>query len=252
MKPARVQIAAPAPVEGLGGPQQRVVERAQRGRRPGGRGQRPGVPVLPYGDGEPPGRRGGPSGHRLTGPGERGGGLGQGQRRGVLRVQPPLGGGTGVPPQPGSGERVLRVVEGGGERDAAGGGLVAPGGVEELGDGLVHRRYGRTLPVEPEVPGDRAGRRQREPQPEQPAGPAEVDDRTQSAVLRQRHPGPDRGGDEQLRTGSGRDGPDGTDATGDQSDEGEQHREGHGPHVLPAYVPTIIPTAPRARAPRSS
>ena len=156
-----VQIPAAAPVEGVGGVQQRVVEGAQRGRRTGGRGQRPGVRVLAYGGGEPSGPRGGPSGHGLLGPGERGRGLGEGQRGGVLGVQPPLGGRAGVPPQPGPGERVLGVVEGGGERDAAGDGVLGPRGVEQVGDGVVHRGDGVPFAVEPEVPGDGAGRGQR-------------------------------------------------------------------------------------------
>ena len=57
-------------------------------------------------------------------PGERGRRLGERQRGGVLRVQPPFGAGAGVPPQPGPGERVLRVVERGGQGDATCG---APG-----------------------------------------------------------------------------------------------------------------------------
>lgn len=207
--PAGVQVTAAALVEGVGGVQQGVVEGAQRGGGPGGRGQRPGVGVLPDGGGEPPGPGRRPFGQRLRGPGEGRRGLGEGQGGGVLGVQPPFGGGTGVTPQPRSGEGVLGVVEGRGERGAAGGGVLGPRRVEQVRDGVVHPGHRVPFTVEPEVAGHRAGRGQDEPQREQPSGPGEEGEGARPPGLRDRHPGADRRGDEQLRAAAGRDRPDG-------------------------------------------
>lgn len=242
-----MQVTAVALVEGLRGAQQGVIEGAQGGTRTVGGRQRPGVRVLPYGGGESPGRFGRPPGDGLPGPREGRRGLAERQRGGVLRVQPPLGGGGGVTPQPGPGEGVLRMVEGGGERDATGGGVVGPGGIEEVGDGVVHGGYGVPLAVEPEVAGDGAGGRKGEAQREQPPCPGEEGNRPQPPGLRDRHPGAHGGGDEHLRTRGGGDGPDGTDTAGEQPDAGEEKGERDRSDMVPGVGPDEEPAGPGER-----
>lgn len=224
--------------------EQGVVEGAQRGHDgcaagragpgagDGGRRERPGGSAGADRDGEPPWALRGPLRHGLARPGERGRGLGERQGGGVLRVQPPLGRGTGVPPQPGPVERVLRVVEGRGQRDAPPGRVGSAHGEQQPGDGVVHTADRVPLPVETVVAGVHRGRRQRQPQREQPAGPAEEEQRADPARFGQRHPGPDRGGDQKLGTGPGGHGSDGTDGSGEQSEPGENEGERHGAGVL--------------------
>ncbi len=200
--------------------------------------------VAAYGGGEAPGAFGGAGGHGFAGPGERGGGLAERQGGGVLRVQPPLGGRGGVPAQPGPGEGVLGMVEGGGEGGTAGGGPVAPHGVEQLGDGVVHPGHRVPLPVEPEVPDEGPGRGQHEPEQHQPQGTAEIGERPLPPALGQRHPGPDGGGDQQLGPGGGRDGPDGADASGEEPEPGKQNGERDGPEPIPRDRPDEQPDRP--------
>ncbi len=219
--PAGVQVGRLAAVEGLGGAQQGVVEGAQGGRRPVRGGQRAGGGVVADGCGESPGPCGGPRRDGLPGPEQGGGGLGEGQRGRVPRVQPALGGGRGEPAQPGPGEGVLGVVEGGGECGPPGGGLLTAHGIEQGGDGVVHRGDRRPLPVEAEVPGERTGCGQGEPQHEQPAGPGE------------RHPGTEGGADEQLRARGGGDGSDRADTAGEQPEPGERQGQRYGRQPLP-------------------
>lgn len=133
------------------------------------------------------------------------------------------------------------MVERGGECDAPGGGVRGADGVEKLRDGVVDRRHGLPLAVEPEVPGERTGRRQREPQPEQPAGPHEIGERALPSLLRQRHPGADGGRDEQLRTRSGGDGPDGAHTAREEPDAGEEQSERHGPEMITGVGPDEHP-----------
>lgn len=203
--------------------------------------------VAAYGPGEPARPFGGALGDGLPGPGERGGGLGEGQGRGVLRVQPSFGGRGGVPPQAGSREGVLRVVEGGGERDAAGDGVPGADGVEEVRDGVVHTGDGVPLSVEPEVPDERAGGGQGQSEPEQPGGTGEIAERPLPPALRQRHPGSDGGGDEELRTGGGGDGPDGTDAAGEESEAGEKDGERDGAEAVTCVRTDQQPGGPGQR-----
>lgn len=136
------------------------------------------------------------------------------------------------------------MVEGCGERDTAGGGVSGADGVEEVRDGVVHVGDGVTFPVEPEVSDEGAGGRQGQPEPEQPGRAGEIEERPLPPALRQRHPGPDGGGDEELRTGSGGDGSDGADAAGEEPEAGEEKGERHGTEVLPGVRPDEQPGRP--------
>ncbi|WP_167459195.1 MULTISPECIES: hypothetical protein [Streptomyces] len=162
-------------------------------------------------------------------------------------MQPPLGRGTGVPPQPGPGERVLRVIEGGGQRDAPRGRVGSARRVEQRGDRLVHGTDGSPLSVEPVVTGGDPGRRQSEPQREQPPGPGEKEGRALPPGLGERHSGPDGGADEQMRTRSARDGPDGTDGSGDEPESGEEESEHDSTDVLSGVRPDEQPSGPGER-----
>ncbi len=164
-------------------------------------------------------------------------------------MQPPLGRRTGVPPQPRPGERVLRVIERGGERGAPPRRLRPTGGVEQRGDRVVDGGYGVPLAVEAVVTGDGAGRGQREPQQDEPRGSGEEGEGPLPSRFGQRHPGADGGGDEELRTGTGGDGPDGTEPAGDQPDAGEEEGEHDGPHMLAGIRPDQQPPGSRERGP---
>lgn len=245
--PTGVQVAALALVEHLGSVQEGVIEGTQRGRGPVGRGQRPGVRVPAHGGSEPTGTFGGTRRHTLPAPGQRGRRLREGQRRGVLRPQPPLGRGTGVPAQPWPGESVLRMIEGGGEGDATGGRRGGPDGIEKSGDGVVHSGDGLPLPVEPIVPDDRTGRGKEQPQREQPSRSGDEGKGPQPPRLGQRHPGPDGGRDQQLRTGGGGDGADGTDASGDEPEAGEDQGQHEDARAVTGVRPDEHPARPRDR-----
>jgi hypothetical protein len=126
---------------------------------------------------------------------------------------------------------------------------------EQLHDGVVHLGDGVPLPVEPEVepelqprvPRDGSGRGQHEPQGEQPRGPTDIGERALPAALGQGHPGPDRGGDQQLRPGTGGHGPDGTDTPGEQPEQGQDEGEHHGVRVFPGERPHEQPGGPGQR-----
>jgi hypothetical protein len=179
---------------------------------------------------------------RLPGPGERGRGLAERQGGEVLRVQPPLGGRAGAPPQEGPGEGVLCLVEGGAEGDASFSRARSADCVEERGDGFVDGGDGGALAIESVRPGSTAhtavGRRQHEPQREQPPRPREEVQGPLPPWLGQRHPGPDGGGDEQLRTGGRRDGPDGAEGPGDEPEDAESQGQQIGP---PARATDVRP-----------
>ncbi|MCF0090303.1 hypothetical protein B0E37_05410 [Streptomyces sp. MH192] len=146
-------------------------------------------------------------------------------------MQPPLGRGTGVPAQPGSGQGVLGLVECGGQGRPAGRGPGGAGGVEESGDGLVHAGDRRPLPVEavaePCAARGGARRGQQKAQTQQPARAGEVEERALPARLRQHHPGAEGGGHQELGAHGGGDRPDGADRTPEQSQKGEQQGQGH-------------------------
>lgn len=206
-----------------------------------GRGQRPGGRVVTHGGGEPTRPFSRPCRDRLPRPGDRGRGLGERQGGGVLPVQPPLGRRTGVPPQPRTGERVLRVIERGGQRGAPPRRLRPTTGVEQRGDRVVHGGYGVPLAVEPVVTGDGPGRGQRQPQQDQPGGPGEKGEGALPPRFGQGHPGADGGGDKQLRTGTGSDGPDGAEPAGNQPDPGEEKRQHDSPDMRPGVRPDQQP-----------
>lgn len=166
-------------------------------------------------------------------------------------MQPAFGGGGGAAPQPGSGERVLRVVECGGERGPPGHGVFRADRVEERGDGLVDVGDGRPFPVEAEVEtevaGDGGGRGQDQPQQEQPSGTGEEGEDAPPPGVGQRHPCTHGRCDQQLGPRPGRHGPDGADTPGDQSEPGQHQGQRHRPEMPAGVRPDEQPERPRER-----